>query len=141
MRHFATLDEAFTTSGRGRYDVLAHDVSPDGQHAVALLRVRETGYLLDAHYVHETEGWTDYSISSGGGQVWSSLGGDAAANVGVLRIAREAPNAAKSALVRWKDNDYEVPVSKGWLYFVRWDAAESDVPPGGDPPFKLVAFR
>jgi len=141
VTHYATPDEAFAMSGRGRYDVVAQQRSPGGGHVAALLRVRETGYLLDALYVHEREGWTDQSISSGGGQVWSYMPGNDPTNVGVLRIAREAPAGATTAVVRWKDDEYELPISNGWLYFVRWDVPESEVPFRGDPPFEVVVFR
>ncbi len=141
MRYFATPEEAFAGSGRGRYDVLAQDRSPDGRYIAALLRVRDTRYLLDALYVLEPEGWIDYSISSGGGVVWSSLDADDPRNIGVLRMTRNAPSDSTAALVGWKDEDYVVPVANGLLYFVRWDAADADVLNDADPPFEVVAFR
>jgi hypothetical protein len=141
VRHYATPDEAFAESGRGRYEVIARERSPDGRRVAALLRLRETGYLLDAVYVHEKEGWTDHSVSSGGGQTWTWLPSDDARNVGVLRIAHQAPAGAAVAIVRWKDREYEVPVANGWLYFVRWDVDESDIPRGDERQFRIVTFQ
>jgi len=123
----AALKEAVHGRSRGRLDLLAFTVSPDGHWAATLLRVRETGYWLESLYEYGATGWTEHTTSNGGVAYTGTGEDDRGAPIGVLRYYGEAPAGSQVAVIRWAGRLHEVRVQNGHFAFAAWDATEEEV--------------
>jgi hypothetical protein len=120
----------------GQARVLAIAQSPTGDHAVVLLGTNEEPvlYPYEVDCERDDSGWVERGGGNGPG--WRALApdqGDAAgnANLGVTTDWAEAPAQARAAVVRYRGDDHQVPVSHGYFLFAAWDvpAAESNERP------------
>jgi hypothetical protein len=135
------LKQEIRSRSRGRLDLVAFAVSPDGRWAATLLRVRATGYWLESLYEYGPEGWTEHTTSNGS-LAYNSTGEDECGNsVGVLRFYGDARRDSRVVLIQWRDAVHEVPVQNGHFAFAEWDATEDEVDalPAAGPT--VVGFR
>jgi hypothetical protein len=122
----SALKETVQGRSRGRLELLAFAVSPDGRWAATLFRVRETGYWLESLYEYGDTGWSEHTTSSAG-LSYSSIGVDeTGAPIGALRLYGEAPAGSKVAVVRWRSTLHEVPVQAGHFAFAAWDVTDEE---------------
>jgi hypothetical protein len=134
----AELEEAIRHRSRGRLDLLAFAVSPDGRWAATLLRVRDTGYWLESLYRYGADGWVEETTSNGS-LAYSGIGeAEDGSPLGILRYYGEGPASSKVALVEWHSEVHEVPVRNGHFAFAAWDVPESEFE--SSKP-KLIGFR
>ncbi len=144
----AALEDAVRGRSRGRLELLAFALSPDGHWAATLLRQRETGYWLESLYEYGAEGWVEHTTSNGG-LAYTSIGeDDEGTPIGVLRYYGEAPSDSQIARIRWRDEIHQIPVQRSHFAFAVWDATDDEVDriaagdPGGadDHGPKVVGF-
>jgi hypothetical protein len=123
----AALKETVRNRSRGRLDLLAFAVSPDGRWAVTLLNVRDTGYWRESLYEYGDDGWIEHTTSNGG-LAYTAIGEDPDGNsIGVLRYYGRAPADAEVAIIRWRGVLHEVPVQNGHFAFAAWDARDDEL--------------
>jgi hypothetical protein len=97
----AALVEAVRQRSRGRIQLVASALSPDGQWAAVLLR-SATDYWFESVYKFVDGPWVEFTGGSVGTS-WSPLGcTDDGITIGALRFYGQAPDGAQIALVRWR---------------------------------------
>jgi hypothetical protein len=108
-------------------EVLAVEMSPDGQHAAVLLGTNEEPVLYPYVVVCDNvEGeWVEGIGGNAPGLAWSSIGRPEE-HVGVLMFTGEAPPDAQAVVIRWRDIERTVSVSHGYFLFAAWNIPSDD---------------
>lgn len=123
----AELEETVRRRSRGRLDLLAFSISPDGHWAATLLRARATGYWLESLYEYDNDRWTEVTTSNGGLAYTATGENDEGDPIGALRYYGEAPADSVTATIRWRETLHEVPVQNNHFAFAVWDATEHEI--------------
>jgi hypothetical protein len=105
--------------------VVGASISPDGAYGAAWTFLPTAGYLMDDLFMRNGDRWDMQGGGSGGGISWSALGED---DRGVLRYGHDAPDGVSTACLKYKGEEYRVPVRHGHFLFVAWDTGFREHP-------------
>ena len=128
--NYDTPEEAARGS-RASADVFALEESPDGRYAVAIVDKGRPGspYPLQVICERYDDGWRSGYDTNGHGYTAlpQPLEPDSEGEyTGVVTCWGEAPQGARSVMIRWRDRLHEVQVREGYYLFVSWHVPEHD---------------